>query len=176
MVVATGRATQQKKKASQAVPRRRTKTDATIAGALAAIDHSLAERGENPGTAGRSGASGESPGYIYGTGTEPLRVAPSDPEYIKYQAHVRGQIISNWIVPERFINQGGNAAAKLVVMINMDGEVVSMRWATRSGDPSFDESCKRAVEKSSPLPRPPERLAWETYNEGFLIAFDARVR
>ncbi len=175
-VIATGRMTYQQKGAPRVVQRRRTKTDATIASALAAIDRSLAERGEAPGAVAPGGVPGASPGYKYGTSTVPLRVPPSDPEYIKYQAQVRGRIISNWIVPERFVSRGGKASAKIIVMINMDGEVISTRWSMRSGDPSFDESCKRAVEKSSPLPRPPQRLAWETYNEGFLVAFDARVR
>ncbi len=58
----------------------------------------------------------------------------------------------------------------------MNGEVVSVRWSQKSGSEAFNESARRAVQKSSPLPKPPSRLAWETYNEGFLIAFDARVR
>lgn len=160
----TARMTYEDKNAPRVPKPPRSKTDAAIADALANIDKSLAERGE------------VSPGYKYGTGTSPLKVPPSDPEYIKYQAQVRAHIMNNWIVPERFATAGESAAAQLIVIINMDGEVVSMHWAKRSGSESFDASCKRAVEKSSPLPNPPQRLAWETYNEGFLIAFDARVR
>lgn len=164
----------------------RSKTDRKISDALAMIDKSLAERpaapagsayeeGEYaPAEAGQVGQYSE--GYIYGTGTKPLKVLPSDPEYIKYQAMVRAKIIGQWIVPDSLIAAGSKANAKLIVLINMDGEVISMKWSKKSGNPSFDESAKRAVEKASPLPRPPERLAWETYNEGFLIEFDARAR
>lgn len=174
-VTATARMTY----AQKGAPRQHsTRTDQTITGALAAIDRSIATR-STPHSHGASPESGHpgpySDGYKYGTGTTPLKVPPSDPEYIKYQAQVRARIISNWVVPERALSRG-SAGAKLIVLIDMNGNVVSIRWAERSGDASFDESARRAVENSSPLPSPPQRLAWETYNEGFLIAFDARTR
>lgn len=178
-VKATGRMTYAKKGA----PRRRrgrTKTDRKISNALAMIDKSLADRSAAPGTdtAAPSGTTGGPyyDGYKYGTGTQPLKVSPSDPEYIKYQALVRAKIINHWVIPERFVSAGASGNAKLIVMINMDGEVISTRWSKRSGNSTFDASAKRAVESASPLPKPPQRLAWETYNEGFLIEFDARVR
>lgn len=172
-VTTTTRMTYQKKGA----PRRRQirrmrKTDRKIAGALAAIDKSLAGRSSGTGT----GYGGTGTGYRYGTGTRPIRVPPTDPEYIKYQARVRSRVMSNWVVPERFASAGTRANARLIVMINMNGEVISTRWSKPSNNPTFDESAKRAVNKASPFPKPPERLAWETYNEGFLIEFDARVR
>lgn len=148
--------------------RRRTKTDRKISDALASIDKSLADRGAPTGGSGY--------GYKYGTGTAPVRVSPTDPTYIKYQALVRAKIIRNWTVPKTFASSGTKASAQLIVMINMNGSVVSVRWAKRSGIEAFDESARRAVNTASPLPKPPERLAWETYNEGFLIAFDARVK
>lgn len=155
---------------SKPVRRRRrkpTKTDRKISDALASIDKTLKDRGAPPP---------DVYGYKYGTGTEPVRVSPTDPLYIKYQALVRTKIVRNWVVPSGFASAGATANAQLIVMINTEGEVSSVRWAKRSGSEAFDESAKRAVEKSSPLPKPPEKLAWETYNEGFLISFDARVR
>ena len=151
------------------VPRRRkrTVTDRKISDALASIDKTLEQRGAPPP---------DVQGYKYGTGTEPVRVSPTDPMYIKYQALVRTKIVRNWVVPSGFASAGATANAQLIVMINTEGQVSSVRWAKRSGSDAFDESAKRAVEKSSPLPKPPEKLAWETYNEGFLISFDARVR
>jgi len=147
--------------------RKPSKTDRKISDALASIDKTLKDRGAPPPDAY---------GYKYGTGTEPVRVSPTDPMYIKYQALVRVKIVRNWVVPSGFASAGATANAQLIVMINTEGEVSSVRWAKRSGSNAFDESAKRAVEKSSPLPKPPEKLAWETYNEGFLISFDARVR
>jgi TonB family protein len=156
-------------------PRRRraTRTDRKISDALAMIDRSLSERATAPESA-QMGTRAD--GYKYGTGTRPLRVPPSDPEYLKYQAQVRAKIIGKWMVPESVIATGKGASARLIVMINMNGEVISIRWSKKSGMPSFDQSAKRAVENASPFPNPPQRLAWETYNEGFLIEFDARAR
>jgi len=170
-VTATARMTY----SSKGAPRRsaRTKTDRKIADALAMIDKSLSDRSAPPES---SQLGGRGDGYKYGTGTQPLRVPPSDPEYLKYQAQVRARIINNWVIPERFASEDRTANAKLVVMINMNGEVVSTRWAKKSGVTSFDSSARRAVERASPFPKPPQRLAWETYNEGFLIEFDARAR
>ncbi len=178
-VTASARMTYARKGAPRIRRRPRTKTDRTIAGALASIDQSIAARSTPSGIAqpgAQPGTGTGYDGYKYGTGTEPLRVAPTDPEYLKYQAQVRSRIINNWVVPERFSTAGSSASAKLIVLINMNGEVVSVRWSQKSGSEAFNESARRAVQKSSPLPKPPSRLAWETYNEGFLIAFDARVR
>jgi TonB family protein len=81
-----------------------------------------------------------------------------------------------WIVPVKYTEMGQGYNAKIEVMINMDGDVVSVRWASRSGNASFDQSALRAVKKASPFPKPPDMLAWEAYNEGFLVEFDPRIK
>ncbi len=163
-----------KAKVRRAEEPRRPPKDKKIRDALAKIDKQLAERSAVP-EAAQIGASGE--GYKYGTGTEPLKVMPSDPEYLKYQAQVRWKIMREWVVPVKFTEEGGPSLnARLEVMINMDGDVVSVRWASRSGNESFDQSALRAVKKASPFPKPPDKLAWEAYNEGFLVEFDVRIK
>ena len=149
-------------------------TDRKIANALAAIDRQLAERTVVP-EAGQIKQNTD--GYKYGTGNQPLRVLPSDPEYLKYQAMVRARIISEWVLPLRYVEEGGvRRNCSVEVMINMDGEVISTRWARQSGDLTFDQSAIRAVRQASPFPKPPDRLAWEAYNEGFLVEFDPRLK
>lgn len=151
-----------------------SRTDKKIRDALAKIDKQLSGRQVTP-EASQVGA--RSDGYKYGTGDKPLRVMPSDPEYLKYQAMVRAKIIREWIVPGRFGEEGGGFFnAQLEVMINMDGDVISTRWQKASGNTSFDQSAVRAVRQASPFPKPPDRLAWEAYNEGFLIEFDPRLK
>lgn len=155
-------------------PKKLSKTDRQIKNALASIDKQLAGRQVIPEA---SQIGSKSQGYKYGTSDKPLRVMPSDPEYLKYQAMVRAKIIREWIVPTRYGEEGGgNYNAKLEVLINDDGEVTSTRWLKTSGNSSFDQSAVRAVKKSSPFPKPPDRLAWEAYNEGFLIEFDPRLK
>lgn len=161
-------------KNAKPAPMPRSKADRKIANALANIDKQLAGRQVVP-EAGQVSQAGE--GYKYGTSDKPLRVSPRDPEYLKYQAMVRGKIIRSWIVPAKYSSdEGKNFSARLEVMVNMDGDVVSTRWQKSSGNPSFDQSAVRAVRNASPFPKPPDRLAWETYNEGFLVEFDARLK
>ena len=149
------------------------KTDKQIKNALAMIDKQLAGRQIVPES---SQVSKNEDGYKYGTGDKPLKVPPSDPEYLKYQAMVRAKIIRAWIVPTVYSGETGRYSAQLEVLINDDGEVVSTRWSKTSGNASFDQSAVRAVKNASPFPKPPDRLAWEAYNEGFLIEFDPRMK
>lgn len=144
-----------------------------IANALAKIDRQLKDRSAVPESAQ---VKVNQEGYKYGTGTKPLKALPSNPEYLKYQAQVRWKIMREWIVPVKYTETGQGYNAKVEVMINMDGDVVSVRWASRSGNASFDQSAVRAIKKASPFPKPPDALAWEAYNEGFLVEFDPRIK
>ena len=157
-----------------AKPRPRvSRTDRQIKSALAMIDKQLSGRQVVP----ESGQVGkDNDGYKYGTSDKPLRVLPSDPEYLKYQAKVRARIIRAWIVPTVYSGEGSRYSARLEVSINTDGDVVSTKWLKPSGNASFDQSAVRAVKNASPFPKPPERLAWEVYNEGFLVEFDPRLK
>ena len=148
--------------------RRERKIDRKIRRALAKLDRKIVPEAAQI-------KEGED-GYKYGTGTEPLRVAPTDPEYLKYQAMVRAKIIREWVVPLKYIEEKGEYNAQLLVMINLDGYVVSIRWEKPSGDATFDQSAIRAIKKASPFPKPLDRLAWEAYNEGFLVEFDPRLK
>lgn len=150
-----------------------SKTDRQIKSALAMIDKQLSGRQIVPES---SQVGKNNDGYKYGTSDKPLRVMPSDPEYIKYQAMVRAKIIRAWIVPTVYSSEGGRYSARLEVSINNDGEVISTRMSKPSGNASFDQSAVRAVRNASPLPKPPDRLAWEAYNEGFLVEFDPRLK
>lgn len=148
--------------------------DKKMKNALAMIDKDLTGRGK-PTSIAQPDVEGQ--GYKYGTGDKPQRVSPSDPEYLRYQAMVRSKIIREWIVPSVYTDDGGkNFKSRIEVMINDSGEVLSASLAGRSGNESFDQSALRAVRKASPFPKPPEKLEWEAYNEGFLIEFDPRLK
>lgn len=150
------------------------KADRKIKDALAMIDKDLKGRQVIPESAQ---VESEGKGYKYGTSDKPLRVSPSDPEYIKYQAMVRSKIIRAWVVPSVYADaMGKRYNTRIDVTINTDGDVVYVRLAKASGNTSFDQSAMRAVKNASPFPRPPERLSWEAYNEGFLVEFDARLK
>ncbi|MBI2342051.1 MAG: cell envelope integrity protein TolA [Deltaproteobacteria bacterium] len=152
-----------------------TKEEKKMKAALAKIDVKLKKRVVQP-EAAQIGASGE--GYKYGTSDKPLRVPIDDPEYVKYQAMIRARIIQEWIIPMKLyeLPEGQRPKARIVVIINESGEVVSTEWEQRSGDSSFDASCIRAIQRASPFDTPAEKLKWEAYNEGFLIEFDPRLK
>lgn len=143
--------------------------------ALAKIDKILKNRTIQP-EAAQIGTTAE--GYKYGTSDQPLKVPVDDPEYVKYQAMIRAKIIQEWIVPGRYgeMAESERPRSRVIVMISENGEVVSTQWEKRSGDPSFDSSCIRAIQRASPFEIPTERLRWEAYNEGFLVEFDPRLK
>lgn len=161
------------KKIRKAGKPKRSSRSRKIQNALAKIDRQLRNRSVVPESA-QVEKSHE--GYKYGTGDKPLKMMPSNPEYLKYQAQVRWKIMREWIIPAKFTEEGQGLNAKVEVMINLDGDVVSVRWASRSGNGSFDQSALRAVKRASPFPKPPDKLAWEAYNEGFLVEFDPRIK
>ena len=113
---------------------------------------------------------GHQGGFTFGNTTGPY-VMPNDPEYVIYQAKIRQRIMNEWIVPMKFTEQDMGLLCRINVHINDRGEVVKTEWETPSGNPSFDQSALRAVEKASPLDIPPERLKYEVFNEGFVVEF-----
>ena len=109
-------------------------------------------------------------GFTFGSATGQY-VSPDDPEYVLYQAKIRHRIMTEWILPMKFAEQDLGLICKIIVHINDRGEVTKTEWAQRSGNPSFDMSAMRSVEKASPLDMPPDRLKWEVFNEGFIVEF-----
>ncbi|PIR25819.1 MAG: hypothetical protein COX62_02395 [Deltaproteobacteria bacterium CG_4_10_14_0_2_um_filter_43_8] len=159
----------------QAPQKKLSAADQKMQAALARINKQLGERSKAPETA-QVKESGE--GFKYGTSDTPLKVSPDDPEYLKYQAMVRAKIIEQWIVPPRYTEESiaASARARLVVNIDHSGAITNTAWELRSDDSAFDASALRAVQRSSPLPVPPERLQWEAYHEGFLVEFDPKLK
>lgn len=155
-------------------PKPKPKSD--IDKALESLDKKL--KGKNAGGAAAEAAqipeNGE--GSLYGTATEPIRVPPNDPEYVLYQAKVRYKILNEWVLPLAYVEVEQPPTARVLVLIDETGRITSQKWERPSGNPAFDASCQRAVQRASPLPIPPERLKWEAFNEGFLIEFDPGLK
>jgi colicin import membrane protein len=109
-------------------------------------------------------------GFTYGNPNGPY-VSPDDPEYVMYQAKIRERIMNQWILPMKYADGGMGLICRIIVHMNDRGEVTETEWDQKSGNPSFDLSAQRAIEKASPLDVPPERLKYEVYNEGFIVEF-----
>jgi len=73
-------------------------------------------------------------------------------DFIIYQNRMLSTIKNNWV----WVGQRSNL--KVVVRFNIKdtGEIAGLKIVQPSGNPSYDESVLRAVNKSSPLPVPPE--------------------
>lgn len=80
-----------------------------------------------------------------------------DPELARWQREVKIHVTRAWIVPAGFRSEA------LVTVIDVDlsptGEVLGTRIRQGSGNPWYDESVERAIEKASPVPAPPANEA-----------------
>ncbi|HSG30761.1 MAG TPA: cell envelope integrity protein TolA [Thermodesulfobacteriota bacterium] len=85
---------------------------------------------------------------------------------------VRQEIASNWNMPPN-IPTDGSLESKVLFKINASGEVFGIRIIKSSGNSAFDEFCKRALKKASPLdiPPPPE-IQREAEIEGVEVTFN----
>ncbi len=149
-------------------PRRVGHPDSRVDNALARIQKQVAtkkvemEAGQVPDK--------EPGGFTYGN-TNGQYVSPQDPEYVLYQLKIRQRIMNQWILPMKYTDQASGLICRIIVHINERGEVSETEWEQKSGDPSFDLSAQRAIQKSSPLDIPPDRLKYEVFNEGFAVEF-----
>lgn len=73
-------------------------------------------------------------------------------DFIIYQNRMLSTIKSNWA----WVGQHSNLKVVVHFTIKETGEIVGLKIAQPSGDPTYDESVLRALKKSSPLPAPPE--------------------
>jgi TonB family protein len=88
-----------------------------------------------------------------------------DPELARWRREVKIHVTRAWIVAAGFRTE---ALVTLVeVELSTTGEVQGTRILDGSGNPWFDESVERAIEKASPLPAPPSPGEYE-------LAFDSR--
>ena len=96
-----------------------------------------------PASAGMAGAAGNA------------RVAP---EHLAYFRQLDEKIRSNWTVPSLALGEKETLMVQLRIVIEKDGRVSQVRMEKTSGNPYFDDSVRRAINKASPLPVPPEQL------------------
>jgi len=154
------------KQKAKAKPKPKKKTE--VEKALAALDKKIEAE------AAQVKESGE--GYEFGTGTQSNRIPLSDPEYIVYQTKVRHKIMGEWILPLSYLEVENPPHATLIVRVNKTGEIIASYWKSKSDNTAFDTSCLRAIQRSSPLPIPPQRLEWEVLREGFEVEFDSTLK
>jgi TonB family protein len=115
---------------------------------------------QSKGTA-RPPAAGGMPGAA---GT--VRVPP---EILAYARALDEKVRANWTVPELAQKDAGKLMVQVRITIEKDGKVSNVRMEKVSGNPYFDDSVRRAIQKARPLPIPPEQLRGgeDHYDVGF---------
>lgn len=86
-----------------------------------------------------------------------------------YYDQVLGVIRSNWSLPVWLARQKYNARVK--VLIDAGGNVLSIQFKQASGNAAFDEQVKRSILESQPLPKPPENLRKAILSQGVSLGF-----
>ncbi len=86
-----------------------------------------------------------------------------------YVASVKKHIYDNWSVPEWM--SGKDLSAQVLVRYDDRGNLIFRQMTKSSGNPSYDENILETLQKSSPVPAPPEQLAKIISKEGILIGF-----
>lgn len=86
-----------------------------------------------------------------------------------YISTVHGHITANWYLPEYLQNK--DLQTSVIVRFDENGNILSKAIVKSSGNPQFDEYVLAAIQKSSPVPPPPEKFMRISSFEGFLFNF-----
>lgn len=106
-------------------------------------------------------------GDIISAGTRPSGIAKM--EYDIFLGQIDSTIKSNWSLPQWLIDLP--LQARIRVRIDPSGKLLSTEINRSSGNPSYDEFCVAAVEKSTPFPSVPEKFAEIFKIDGFIVGF-----
>jgi colicin import membrane protein len=106
-----------------------------------------------------------------GEGGEPTAVAGANigqpgggrgilvsPEVMAWMRSAKIHVTRAWVLSPGFRTQA--LSTEIRVRLSASGEVLGTRVVRRSGNPWYDESVERAIQKASPLPAPPEADEW----------------
>ncbi len=86
-----------------------------------------------------------------------------------YIADVKKRIYEYWDLPEWLADK--RFRAQVLARFDEDGNLISKRIVKSSGNPTYDEIVMEAVQKASPVPKPPEKISGVISQEGILIGF-----
>lgn len=76
-----------------------------------------------------------------------------------WRERVRAYVLRGWVLSPGFRSQA--LVTTVDVRLSASGDVLGTRVVERSGNPWYDESVERAIQKAAPLPPPPESGSWQ---------------
>lgn len=80
------------------------------------------------------------------------------PEMLAWIRRAKAQVTQSWVLAPGFRTQA--LQTQIQVTLSANGDVVNTKVTQGSGNPWFDESVERAIQKASPLPPPPDAGDW----------------
>lgn len=86
-----------------------------------------------------------------------------------YLSEIDRHFRNNWSLPEYLRNRG--LIAEVVVRLDRVGNIIGSQLVKSSGNPTFDDIVMSAVQKSSPVPPPPDKFVRISELQGFLFRF-----
>lgn len=86
------------------------------------------------------------------------RGVPVSPEVLAWMRSAKIHVTRAWVLAPGFRTQ--LLSTEIRVRLSASGQVLGTRVVRRSGNPWYDESVERAIEKASPLPPPPKADEW----------------
>ena len=76
------------------------------------------------------------------------------------------RIRSVWVLPDAALAGQKNLEAIIGIRISPNGQIEDIQFEKKSGNPIFDESALRAIQKSNPLPPLPPGFEGERFDVG----------
>lgn len=122
---------------------------------------------ENKKKAAQAASQVKYKGNVLSAGSELTGVNKLQAE--TYISDVHRHILQNWSLPEYLKNK--RFRTDVVVRFDQSGNVLSKEIVKASGNPLFDEMVLSAIQKSSPVPVPPDKFSKIASIEGFLFRF-----
>ncbi len=111
-------------------------------------------------------AKGNGPKKGAGVGTGTGTISPDILELYKMQIALA--VRQNWVFSDIMAGLDQNLEVKVFVKVLKSGEIRDIDYETRSGNKYLDESAKKAIRRSNPLPQLPKGL-WPSYE--FVLGF-----
>lgn len=86
-----------------------------------------------------------------------------------YLSQLDLKIKSHWALPQWLI--GKSLRSRILVKFDQNGQLLTKKIVQSSGNPTYDEYCLLAVEKSTPFPSVPEKFVEVYKSDGVVIGF-----
>jgi colicin import membrane protein len=108
-----------------------------------------------------SGGAVEAEGSSSGASTDVMTI-----KHKIYYNLIWKRIRSVWVLSDAALSGQKNLEAIIAIRIARNGQIVDIQFEKKSGNPAFDESTLRAIQKSNPLPPLPPGFEGDQFDVG----------